>query len=172
MRDNNVIDESIIEEDPGKKKEPLAIGGWLVLPSIGVITNPFRTVYGTYSMFMNIFQSGQWDQIASSNSAFYDQSLKNILVFELVSNVLMIILSIFLLYLFIRKSKHFPKSWIAFVSINALILTVDLVLCRKFVTNAPGAGDLFMTLARSLFALVVWGTYLMKSKRVKNTFIK
>lgn len=149
------------------------IGGWLILLGIGIVTNPLRLIFTTYSMFSDIFLSDFWSSLSSTDSIYYHKLWKPVIFFELSINIVAIIFSLIILIFFFKKSKFFPKTWIIFACTYILFLIIDLLLCRQipFVVE-QGMGDFYKPIIQNFVTFTIWGTYLIKSKRVKGTFIK
>ncbi|MCT4605327.1 MAG: DUF2569 domain-containing protein [Marinisporobacter sp.] len=149
------------------EEEHSGIGGWLILFAIGIIMNPFRLSYFTYSIFSDVFSSGAWDSLFFSHVL-----LKPLIIYELIANSISIIMSLAVLVLFFKKSKFFPKAWIGFVIFSIFVVVIDFLFARQIPIIAEGGfNHIYKSLIHNIVALSVWGTYLKKSIRVKTTFI-
>jgi uncharacterized protein YacL len=76
---------------------------------------------------------------------------------------ILLILNAYVIYLFFTKKKLFKRFFIILLIINFLINMILLVDNNEEATKQFG---------RSLFALIIWVPYIMKSKRARATFIK
>jgi Protein of unknown function (DUF2569) len=83
--------------------------------------------------------------------------------------------------IFFRKSRHFPKvfigSWLALIAYHALDFGVAAIVLRDYLTPAQLFDSMMadktnMKAVVSIFMLIPWVLYVLKSERVKNTFIK
>lgn len=148
------------------------IGGWLILLGIGIVLNPFRLIFSSYSIFSDVFSVENWNSFTTVNGIYYHKLWKPIIFFELSINIILFIFSLVILVLFFKKSKLFPKLWIINICTFLLFGIIDLLLCRQvhFIVE-QGMNDFYQPIIQSFFTLGIWGTYLMKSKRVKDTFI-
>lgn len=158
------------ETDSVEEVECKGLGGWLILLGIGIVLNPLNSIYSTYTIFKACFSEGRWSILTAPTSEAYHALLKPTIIFEFVTNIIIIILSLTVLILFFKKSKYFPKAWIiTFISI-ILFLVIDIVLCNQ-IPSIP-VDDLYNQLVKTIIPLAIWGTYLKTSKRVKNTFVE
>lgn len=161
------------ETDSVEEVECKGLGGWLILLGIGIVFNPPKLIYSTYTIFKRCFSENNWSLITSPSSPNYHALLKSAIIFELVANIIMIILSLGVLFLFFKKSKHFPKAWISTFIFLLITHVIDMVLCKQIpLIGEYELRDLYNTLFRTIGSLAIWFPYLIKSKRVKNTFVE
>jgi len=124
------------------------LGGWLILVQIG--------------MFLNILISLTWAL------GFLLQLLLNFNGLILISFVFFISLgfvNVYTIILLYKKSKHFP-NWAIFSLWYAIGIIFFLVLI--FGTNLEDlTGFPILTLQP-----IIWTAYFLKSRRVKNTFVR
>ncbi|CAH2213498.1 DUF2569 domain-containing protein [Tepidibacter aestuarii] len=165
MSTNNIDETNNVEEVEYK-----GLGGWLILLGIGIVLNPLNSILSTYTIFKACFSEGKWSILTSPTSETYHILLKPTIIFEFATNIIMVILSLTVLVLFFKKSKHFPKVWITNFLVLILFLAIDIVLCNQ-IPSIP-VDNLYTQLFKNIIPLAIWGTYLKKSKRVRNTFVK
>ncbi len=127
-----------------EQKEKLkGLGGWLILPAIGLIINSLALSYFSLESFM-------------------------IILLEDFSFILFFVLDVagacFFIYttvLFFKEKRNLPK-WMIFVLWYQFIYVIILSISTEGYSNVLG----------SLAAAWIWTSYFRESKRVKNTFIK
>lgn len=147
----------------GSKK--LSIGGWLVLPAIGLVLTPFVLISQIFSE--DYFNKGIWEgfSLAGYNNA---GALNAYLGFELFYNILLFNFSILLILLFFKKRSSLPKLMTIFYGIN-----LTMILFGSFVLNQSGIDD--PTFGAEIFKAIlsagIWIPYFLVSKRVKETFV-
>lgn len=165
---------SVIEETPQVSPEdgPSGLSGWLILVAIGLIGTPIRLAFFTLKTYPPIFRDGTWATLTTPGPAPYHPMWGPLLIVEIVINLTFIIMSLYLLYLFFRKSWRFPRLYITFLVANLCFLLADalaikLVLPEQPIMDPDTAREFF----RSVVAVSIWVPYLLVSKRVKNTFV-
>ncbi|WP_053957297.1 DUF2569 domain-containing protein [Inediibacterium massiliense] len=149
------------------------IGGWLLLFTITAIIRPIYMAYETYSTFSTSLTEDTWYALTSPSSPVYHVLWKPTIIFELVANIISVLLALTALFLLFKKSRFFIKMWSFSVIMSILFMVIDMILCNQI----PALGnETFEVLVQNLFKnigyLTIWGTYLLKSQRVKNTFIR
>lgn len=128
----------------GKNKEYEGIGGWLILPTIGIL---FSSVIWAFSLFV-------WaSELFSDESGAYE-------FFFFAASIAMLSLLIYCLILEFKKKKEFPKLIIITLWLGVIITIVISAMDNDF-TDA----------GREFFGAVIWTSYFNASKRVKNTFV-
>ena len=149
------------------------LGGWLIIVGIGVVFSPLKLAYFLYSMFLPIFTDGTWEALTTQGSIYYSTYWAPLLIFEFIFNFAMMLWSCYLVYLFFTKHYRFPLIYILVAGFSVFFITVDAFAVTLVMPDEPiFDSDTLKELAGSLFALVVWGTYLFKSERAKLTFIE
>ncbi|MBW3017005.1 DUF2569 domain-containing protein [Candidatus Woesearchaeota archaeon] len=125
-------------------KTPKGIGGWLILPTIGMFLAAliYVVLALVYSVVMCI-----------NFTATYAMMF--------VISVIMSVLVIYAIVLELKKKKAFPKAFIAVMWIG-----VGLGIVMSLID-----GD-FSSIMRDSVSSALWTLYMVKSKRVKNTFVK
>ncbi|EPR70567.1 DUF2569 domain-containing protein [Cyclobacterium qasimii] len=133
------------------------IGGWLVLPAIGIIITPFWII-------INFFSVGYLDKSLWLNAS--NMGLTEAVAFELTNNVLLVVFSLLLILLFFTRRTNTPMLMTIFYVINLLAILVDTILTEDTfkLENRP--------LIQAVVAAVIWIPYFNLSERVKSTFCK
>jgi len=164
--DNNANNVSV--DNPDLK----GLGGWLVIVCLGLIYTLFTAVTSVYSdgvMFFN----------GTVESMSGIQGYAAALGFELLAFVILTILVIYILFLFFKKKKSFPRFFIYYVIFLAAYGLIDLFLLNSL--NFPDSikqtmqsviNETSVTVGRSFVFALIWGFYMKKSERVKLTFTK
>ncbi len=148
------------------------IGGWLILPIIGLFVTIFRLGNILLGTFFPLLASGNWRPLTTPGSEHYDPLWGPLLVFEAAGNLVFLIWSVVLLILLFSKSAGFPKTMIAFIVYNIAFLAIDMILCRHLSSMEGDLGDGSMELARTVVGALIWIPYFLRSERVKNTFTR
>ncbi|WP_042455608.1 DUF2569 family protein [Neobacillus dielmonensis] len=141
------------------------IEGWLFilgLRMVGGFIYGLVTLYG----FLDNVTSFDFDTFVSE----YSRDIANVIFvqtfYPFFSVIINLIMDSFLIYLFFTKNKEFPKAFI-YLNITILVLAIG----NEFVIALSGEIIYFVNPAIGLVLLIIWGTYLLRSQRVKETFI-
>jgi uncharacterized protein DUF2569/uncharacterized protein DUF4339 len=145
------------------------IGGWLILIAIGQVAVPFRMVVNLTGYYVttdrDIFQQYQ---VAAAG--------------ELSINLALLVLVVTTSILFFSRSKRFPMFFICELVAFALLAPISMAwtsLTLSVESGLPAETILMAMLSpwaitRQVLALIscaVWTAYVLKSRRVANTFV-
>ncbi|WP_163326004.1 DUF3857 domain-containing protein [Draconibacterium mangrovi] len=149
-----------------------AIGGWMVLPLIGLCLTPFVLIFQIFTE--DYFNHNIWVGVYNAETALPSAFLY-VLGGELIFNVFQLTFSIFLIVLFLKKRTSLPNL-ISFFYILLLVGAVGDFLALKFLL--PGLypqtdpGENFRQISRAFIGVAIWVPYFQISERVKETFTK
>ncbi|MFI0844545.1 DUF2569 domain-containing protein [Mesorhizobium sp. IMUNJ 23232] len=147
---------------------PRGIGGWLVLPLLGLVLTPVVVVL-QLSEFGPVVEA--WPLMSMGQSI--------LVVVELICNfVLYFVLPPFLLVLAFRRRWEFPGLYIIWAAAVPFFLIADSLVgywAFREVFEASGEGmfddKTWQGIVRSLWSAAIWIPYMMRSRRVQNTFV-
>ena len=172
-RSTRVSGDIIPPELSPEEKQLRGIGGWLVLVGIGLFSGPIARLFVLMRNWEGYFSLHVWQSVAMPQSAQYHPLYAPLLVVEMLGNIGILGLSLLTLGFFLQKRKAFPKTFILLFWANAFFLIADELCCRQIPALAKGSnGDSIQTMARALFMAGIWSGYMLKSRRVKITFIR
>jgi hypothetical protein len=157
----------LVKESPPLK----GIGGWLILPLIGLIITIIGVPLTVYKELVPVFTGGYWQVVTSPASDFYHPLWAPTILFELLGNLTLVLFAVILLWLLVQHSRWLPKLIIAFFVLNFLFMSGDYVLVGML-PNVQSDPESWKEIFRSLVACVIWIPYFLESKRVKATFVK
>lgn len=148
--------------------QPWAFGGWLFLLGFGICLGPFRLLFNLWGLYQPLFSDGNFSDILHAASTGFI-----LLIFtEMLVNLLMLAISVYLIYLFMRKSRLLPKWFFILAAMAATFLLSDtLITSQMFPQLEVWTGDIIKSLLSSAIALGIWVPYLYMSERAKNTFV-
>jgi hypothetical protein len=149
------------------------IGGWLILPLIGLFISPIRVAISVFGDLVPIFTEGRWNVLTTPGSDAYHPLWAPLIIFEYAGNAVFIIFSIVLLVFFFRKSRLLPKLIISYLILNALFVAGDFFLADLIPAVAEQSNpQAAKELVRAIIGAIVWIPYFLVSKRVKQTFVR
>jgi H+/Cl- antiporter ClcA len=96
-----------------------------------------------------------------------------LIIFEVAANLVQFIFTLWVAWIFFKKSNQTPKFYIIWLVLLALVQIADALLVKQIPMAAAQSADpeIIRDIARSIIGAVVWIPYFLVSKRVKNTFI-
>jgi len=145
------------------------LGGWLILIAIGLCISPFIRIHNWEGYFSNQV----WQIVAMPQGEKYDPLYGPLLIFELLGNIFLFGLNLLLLCLFFSKRRSFPRLFIAFILCHVVFIILDDVGCVLIPALRSNAAVQDHTEAiRAIFYAIIWVPYMVKSRRVKATFIQ
>lgn len=161
-------------ELPAQHKKLCGIGGWLILPCIGLILSIGMLIGRNVNEGFPNFDLEVWQYLTQQGSEGYHALWAPTILLAILHN------SIFLGFIpvhlinFFRRKVWVPTGFICFYLANLLYLFVDMILSllmpealgEEVVTESVG---LFF---KALLASVIWILYFRKSLRVKLTFTR
>jgi Protein of unknown function (DUF2569) len=151
---------------------PVGIGGWLILVVIGLVVTPIRLTYLLMTTYVPIFRDGSWSQLTTPGMPAYHALWAPVLSFEIVGNMLILVLALVTLFCLIRKSRKTPKMAIALYGWAAVFVVIDSFVGNLIPAVAAQSDPASVKeLMRSLIGAAIWIPYFLVSKRVKATFV-
>jgi VanZ family protein len=158
--------------EQSKEKSLKGIGGWLILPLLGLILSPLRLIYMVYEDLWPIFSPDYWEDLTSPTSQLYHPLWSRVLIFEVAGNVTIFLLGLAALVAFLKKSRKAPRLIIMWLLLALIFAGADYYF-RGYI---PGAAEQYDTiflseLWRTGITAAIWIPYFLISKRVKATFV-
>jgi hypothetical protein len=162
-----------------EERQLKGLRGWLILVGFGLVAGVF---YWTYALYgdVKLFNDGTIQFLSDPSSSIHMSGYSGLLRFEAIGQLAIVGISVCLINLFFRKSWRFPRYYIVFLLATVLFTALDYGLAASAFATAPEATrkTLDETLSgqgtkigQSLLAALVWSLYMVKSKRVKVTFV-
>lgn len=151
---------------------PRGIGGWLVLVAIGLVARPVVSVVSLVRIAPAL-SADAWAGLTAPGSAAYHPLWAPLLLFEVAANVALAVADMLLAVLFFQRRRAFPRGFIALLAAQVAIALVDLAATAVVPGDEAGSLAAQARLAAStLVASVAWIVYLLRSRRVKLTFVR
>jgi hypothetical protein len=155
---------------PAAASELSGIGGWLVLLAIGQVLGPLRFMASAAQYYVSIDK----ELVQNFPIAFVGEGLLNATLAGLY---------IYTAILFFRKSKRFPRFCIYEFLATIFVLPVNAVWVAVTIGMMSGqpVGELLQgafepsEIGQMIAAVIggcIWIPYLLKSRRIANTFVE
>ena len=149
---------------------PEGIGGWLILPMIGIILTPVQ----------GLMQTGKYYSGLAENYHLLTSAQRAFLGLEIVGQIaIAFVFPVVLLILLFNKRRAFPRIYVIWATANLVFILGDLLATKILfgdLFEASGTplidGETFQALARAMVLLAIWVPYMRLSRRVRNTFTR
>ncbi|MBV1959308.1 MAG: DUF2569 domain-containing protein [Pseudomonadales bacterium] len=147
--------------------------GWLILIGLGLVFSPIRLVATCYPLFSQIFTDGTWEIVTTQGSEFYHPIWAPLLIGELIFNVGLVLLCLYLMYLFFTRAQLFPKVYIFMMVISFVFILFDAWISTIVLPDEPMFDpDTTKGFINAIIGVIVWVPYMLVSRRVKATFVE
>jgi len=157
--------------------EPEGIGGWLVLPLIGLVLAPLSLLYNLFINLLPGFRGDLWLALTTPGSGFYSPYWPHYLVVSSVLDVALSVCSVLFLVAFLQRRREVPLLMTLFYLAGIALGVFEFLSLRYFAGHVPLAqttlaqGGLSQ-LVRSAVPALIWIPYFRSSVRVRNTFTR
>jgi hypothetical protein len=163
----------MITEDPKSlagESSLAGLRGWLILVGFGLCIAPLRLL-AMMAVNAAAFQPRVWTVLTTPGTEAYHPLWAPIIIGETVANLLLIGLSLVNLYLFFRKRRTFPRMAITFLVLGVAITALDLVAAQAIPMAKVAPKDV-AALGQSVIGAAIWIPYFLRSRRVRDTFVR
>jgi hypothetical protein len=156
---------------------PVGLGGWLILPMLGLFITPIFTVYTIINDLLPVFEDEAWASFTTRGGEFYHPDWQGTFIVELFGNVAIASFAVILIVMFFSKSRSFPSFFITFLIVHIIFLMIDFLLAVPVLEDVfpdfamSAKKELGRDFGRSIIGGFIWIPYMLKSKRVRNTFV-
>jgi len=146
------------------------LGGWLILIGIGVTLTPL-TMVKQLAEFLVALDGGTWAALTGPGNR-YPSGIAGLCILECSALTVLLVASILSLIMFYTKHRLFPAVFVGTGVLSLAAGLLDAELADAISSTAPvdNAGRGFLVAA--LVPLLLWGTYLFRSRRAKSTFVR
>lgn len=156
---------------PASANAPEGIGGWLVLPAINLVFTIGSLVFLYYAWFQ-YFDANLWTKMGSDEDPVIAHWGKIGVFSFLMMGYALLLVSMFAVYLLIKKRRGFAPGFIGIIWSGLIWSIVVQVSLRAVGMDDSSAMTLGVSLARDLIFALVWTAYMLRSERVRATFVR
>jgi len=155
-----------------ESREPIRIGGWLIIVALGIVISPIRVLHLLGTTFPPIFTDGTWEALTTPGSEAYSPVWGPLLISEIIVNLIMVLFGLYLAYLFFTRKKGVPIWYFGLALFSSVFIIIDAYLVTLVIPSMEVFDvETIKELGRSLVSLLIWSPYLIYSKRSKETFV-
>lgn len=156
---------------PRAVPEPKGLGGWLIVVGIGLVVAPVRIAVACVQTYVPLFQNGAWQLLTTPGTGTYHPLWAPVLLGELLVNLGFFAAFLVLIFLFVRRARMFPRLYIAVLALNLAFLFVDALLLDSLAASGSQTETVWTPLLQGLASAAIWIPYMLRSRRVRNTFV-
>jgi len=154
----------------GSGQGPTGLGGWLILVGIGVTLSPVL-LGAEFLKTAPSYTASSWARLTTPGAANYHPLLAPILLFELIANLGLIVFAVLQVSVFFRRKRVFPALFVIFAAARLIIPLIDGLFVNAIPALADRADAQLELKGNFVFGVLVWVLYMLRSKRVRNTFV-
>lgn len=148
------------------------IGGWLILPAIGVIVRPIAGAYFLLKLVLVDASLTNWVALTNPGEDLYHPLWQPALLIEILLSAVLFVFDILLLVLFYMRKYTLPRLMVMYYGINALAAVILFALFKQIPNlEAKVIREYQMDVFRAAATGLIWGWYFMVSRRVRATFV-
>jgi Protein of unknown function (DUF2569) len=155
------------------KPLPQGIGGWLILPCIGLVGSLFLTCSGLIQLKF-CFDLQRWQALTTLGNPAYHELWAPTLWLELFGNSFQLALVTLCGVLLLRHRASLPRFMVLLYVSGMLLVCLDNALSLQIpeVAKNQTSGQMTRDVNRTVIACCIWIPYFLTSRRVRNTFRK
>ncbi|MCF6138864.1 DUF2569 domain-containing protein [Pseudalkalibacillus berkeleyi] len=161
----------------GSKHE--GIGGWLILMAVGLMMVPLIRLYSLYQSYWTVYHTPAWSSLTESGNPLYHAWFQPTFWLNIAVDIGFIGLSVAALWLLFTKHSLFPKFMIYYLVGLTVFAIIDGLITNWIFGSLPLTAETldyvknqsYRQQAGSLLLCLIWIPYLLRSQRVKTTFV-
>lgn len=145
--------------------KPERIGGWLILPAIGLVLTPPQSLWRLYHDFAVQMTDGTFDKVA----ALYP-NYAGVFAFEALTNLGLLVFLVYVAINFFGRRRRAPKLMVIWYLCVLVIECIDAALVSSLGPDFNTEG--VPPFVGSTIRAAIWIPYFLTSERVRNTFTR
>ena len=164
MQDSNHLDINL------GKQQPSGLGGWLILPSLGLLISPLLMVKSLYDAYSPLMSAEALQLLTNTQLPTHNPRLLPVVGLELLINIAFVLFTLVIIPKFFKMQASVPKLMVIWYAAPVAIHALDIILTAFAVSKASADPQLTGDTVRAFLIAAIWIPYFMNSIRVKNTF--
>ena len=149
------------------------LGGWLFLVGFGLCLGPITRIVMLLKSWEGFFSIHVWQAVAMPQGDQYHPLYAPLLICELLGNIALIGLNVLAISLYFAQRKAFPKTFMLLLCASAVLIIADNLVSHQIPFLADQTRGASSQIAfRAVLNAIIWSAYMLKSRRVKNTFVR
>jgi uncharacterized membrane protein YesL len=153
---------------------PKGLGGWLALLGFGLVFGLIRLTIEIISTYRPFIQNQELlTSLISPQSEKYITNFLPLFSLEIIYNIFILAFMMLIIYQYFTCSKNFPRNVIIITIVHLIFLPLNSIVTALIMPHTSMFDtDTIKAMFKSILAAAIWIPYLLKSKRVNNTFVK
>ena len=148
------------------------LGGWLFFVGLGLLISPISVCSVLLTEFLPLFSTEFFSSVTSEISEDYIPGYSFLISYEILGSLILIFASFYLLFLYFKQSKFFPSYYIYLRLFAVIHIALDIIFFKMIFPEEPMFDpSTARDLSQGILSAAIWIPYMLRSRRVKNTFI-
>ena len=143
-----------------------------MLVALGLFLAPLLNAALVLGTYPPLFTGERWEILTTPDSPAYHAMWAPLLIGEVFFNVLFIAAGVWLIVLFLKRSRRFPSVYIGYMIVCAVFAFVDDQLLSVVLKDNPDLTGDHSGVFRAVIGAAIWTPYMLSSRRVRNTFVR
>lgn len=152
-----------------KVDRPRRIGGWLIIPAIGLILGGILEVAAVLGV-PETFAAATWSAEVARAMGVEPSVWQGIMVLSMITMALHFVFRVAVAVAFYRRLTSAPRACVVYFGATALLLTLESVGMAVVASELVDADTVKETIQAWVGALI-WVPYFLSSQRVQETFV-
>lgn len=148
---------------------PSGLRGWLYLLGFGVCLTPLVALVGLFKM-LPTYGISSWAAYTSVSGSHYHPLYGPLLILEMLFSIVLLVFSCLQIWFFFGRKRWFVVFFVVFMLIRLAYDVSDVMLANQ-IPSFHAKGVHWSRLLQSALAALIWVAYLLRSRRVRNTFV-
>lgn len=166
MKVDKTLNKSLGESN--KIETISGLQGFLILVILSLVFGTFMKIYQLKD-FITLYMDGTMKLLNDSQSELYSPDIFKLINFEFIGIVFFILFSIVNIYLYFKMKKSFIKFQIIYLCSSFVFFIVITIIVNYLHLDAAVMSN--SKISGQTLSTIIWVAYMVKSKRVKNTFV-
>lgn len=166
------IDLDIKQEIAKPKKISKSLWWRLLILWFFLVVYFFKVLFFLKQVHLKLINDWTLFNLISLNSLDFMKYYFHSYLFQLILNITLVVVLIMCIYYFLNKARNFIFTFYMFIFINIFWSLVDYFLLKLVYGQIPSSliTSIYYSIGIALSIILVWWSYVYRSKRVKYTF--
>lgn len=148
-----------------RTNEYQGIGGWLIVVACGLCISVYKSFTAVMAN-VSFYSTNDIGELSSINKI-----LTGLIHYETAISIVQFLVCIALVILFFLKHHFFVKAYTILLSILLVLNFINALIASQLSELSEQVPTYWGRIIAQFLSIVIWTLYLLRSKRVKQTFI-